>query len=26
VNFVWLNFASHAEFWLPYRFMPFEGL
>ncbi|MEZ5665407.1 MAG: EpsG family protein [Burkholderiaceae bacterium] len=26
VNFVWLNYASHAEYWLPYRFLPFEGL
>jgi hypothetical protein len=26
VNFVWLNYASHAAFWLPYRFLPFEGL
>ncbi len=22
VQFVWLNFASHAYAWLPYRFMP----
>lgn len=22
-QFVWLNFASHAEYWLPYRFGPF---
>jgi len=24
VQFVWLNFASHAEYWLPYRFYPLE--
>lgn len=23
VMFVWLNFASHAGYWLPYRFHPF---
>lgn len=23
VLFVWLNFATHAEYWLPYRFGPF---
>lgn len=23
VQFVWLNFASHAFAWIPYRFMPF---
>lgn len=23
VQFVWLNFASHAHAWLPYQFMPF---
>lgn len=22
VQFVWLNYASHAEYWVPYRFMP----
>ena len=22
VLFVWLNFAAHAEYWLPYRFYP----
>lgn len=22
VQFVWLNFATHAEYWLPYQFMP----
>lgn len=26
VQFVWINFASHAQYWLPYRFYPFEGL
>ena len=26
VLFVWLNFASHASFWLPYRFYPVELL
>ena len=25
VLFVWLNYATHAEFWLPYRFAPLEG-
>lgn len=25
VQFVWLNFASHAFAWLPYRFMPLFG-
>lgn len=24
VEFVWLNFATHAPAWLPYRFFPFE--
>ena len=24
VQFVWLNFASHAKYWLPYRFYPLE--
>ena len=24
VHFVWLNFASHAEYWLPYRNVLFE--
>lgn len=24
VQVVWLNFASHAEAWLPYKFMPIE--
>jgi hypothetical protein len=22
VQFVWLNFAAHAEYWVPYRFFP----
>ena len=22
VQFVWLNFATHAQYWLPYQFMP----
>ena len=22
VMFIWLNFAVHAEYWLPYQFMP----
>lgn len=22
VQFVWLNFATHAEYWIPYRFYP----
>lgn len=26
VNFVWLNFAGHSEYWLPYRFYPLETL
>jgi len=25
VQFVWLNFASHAVAWLPYRFYPLEA-
>jgi len=24
VLFVWLNFASHAQYWLPYRNILFE--
>ena len=24
VMFVWLNFAAHSMFWIPYRFYPFE--
>lgn len=24
ILFVWLNFATHAAKWVPYRFMPFE--
>lgn len=23
VQFVWLNYATHAEYWLPYQFFPF---
>lgn len=23
VQFVWLNFADHARYWVPYRFFPF---
>ena len=26
VLFVWLNFAVHAEYWIPYRFYPLEGM
>jgi hypothetical protein len=26
VQFVWLNFAGHADYWLPYRFYPLELL
>ncbi|MCA1713860.1 MAG: EpsG family protein, partial [Gammaproteobacteria bacterium] len=22
-QFVWLNYATHAEYWAPYHFMPF---
>ena len=22
IQFVWLNFAAHAEYWLPYQFYP----
>ena len=22
VQFVWLNFAAHADYWVPYRFFP----
>lgn len=25
ILFVWLNFATHSEYWVPYRFLPFEG-
>jgi hypothetical protein len=25
VQFVWLNFANNAGYWLPYRFYPFES-
>jgi hypothetical protein len=24
IQFVWLNYAAHAEFWLPYRIYPFD--
>lgn len=24
ILYVWLNYATHAEKWVPYRFMPFE--
>lgn len=24
VLFVWLNYATHASYWLPYRFYPLE--
>lgn len=26
VQFVWLNYASHAHAWVPYRFYPLENL
>lgn len=26
VLFVWLNFANHSQYWLPYRFYPLELL
>lgn len=26
VQFVWLNYAAHAEYWVPYRFYPLEVL
>lgn len=26
IQFVWLNFAVHAEYWVPYRFYPLELL
>lgn len=26
VQFTWLNFATHSDYWLPYRFYPLEGL
>jgi hypothetical protein len=26
VLFVWLNFATHARYWLPYQFYPLVGL
>lgn len=25
VQFVWLNFATHAQYWTPYQFMPLGG-
>lgn len=25
IQFVWLNFANHAEYWLPYQFYPLLG-
>jgi hypothetical protein len=25
VLFVWLNFADHAQYWLPYQMIPFAG-
>jgi len=25
VQYVWLNYASHAQYWLPYQFMPIGG-
>ena len=25
VQFVWLNFATHAQYWVPYQFMPLGG-
>lgn len=25
VQYVWLNFATHAQYWTPYRFMPVGG-
>jgi hypothetical protein len=24
VQFVWLNYAVHAQYWLPYHFLPLE--
>lgn len=26
VQFIWLNYATHAEYWIPYRFYPLELL
>lgn len=26
VMFVWLNFAAHSQYWIPYRFFPLEAL
>jgi hypothetical protein len=25
VEFVWLNFANHAKFWIPYQVYPLIG-
>jgi hypothetical protein len=25
VQFVWLNFAQHARYWVPYKFFPIWG-
>ena len=25
IQFVWLNFAVHAEYWLPYQIYPLFG-
>ena len=25
IQFVWLNFAAHSNYWLPYRVYPFDG-
>lgn len=25
IQFIWLNFAAHAEYWLPYQFYPFAA-
>ena len=26
VQFVWLNFATHAKFWIPYKLYPWSGM
>ena len=26
VLFVWLNFATHSKYWLPYQFYPLVGV
>jgi hypothetical protein len=26
IQFVWLNYATHAVYWLPYKFYPFSGV